>query len=119
MNSEAKNMWSKFIAQLNLEKPIGGDGHKNFLGSIEKYKEVFLRANKEEKINNDPYTNELYLPPFFNACFETHSNFFGQTKEVPMPALIAQQLHAVSRESYELGFKNACILKEGKENDQS
>ncbi len=68
MNVEANEMWEKFIAQLNLENPLGGDeaktyrvkqksqkeakeatpvhsGHKNFLGSIEKYKEIFLRAN--------------------------------------------------------------------------
>lgn len=43
-------MWQRFIDHLNTEEPLGrygDDGHKSFIGSIEKYKRLFITANKD------------------------------------------------------------------------
>lgn len=49
MNS-AEQMWDRFIQHLNEVDPLGKKGevipHKTFLGSVERYKEIFLEANK-------------------------------------------------------------------------
>lgn len=47
MTPEAQ--WDAFIAQLNKDHPVGRDGHKSFLGSIEWYRQVFLKAQTEEQ----------------------------------------------------------------------
>ena len=50
MSSE--EMWDRFIAHLNKVEPLGrlkqGDepvSYKNFLGSIERYKKIYMEAN--------------------------------------------------------------------------
>lgn len=54
-NSSAEKHWENFIDLLNKEDPLFFDKekkeqspHKSFLGSIEKYKTLFLRANSGE-----------------------------------------------------------------------
>jgi hypothetical protein len=49
---DTEQLWDRFIAHLNEVEPLGkyGDGtHKSFIGSIEKYKKIFIDANKENK----------------------------------------------------------------------
>lgn len=43
----AEELWDDFIKQLNEDQPLGKLGeHKAFIGSIEKYRAIFLKANK-------------------------------------------------------------------------
>lgn len=47
----AEELWDEFIRQLNEERPLGKLGeHKAFLGSIEAYRAIFMRANEEHTI---------------------------------------------------------------------
>jgi len=44
----AEDLWDKFMAQLNAERPLGKLGeHRSFLGSVEEYRNIFMRANEE------------------------------------------------------------------------
>ena len=47
LGATPEEMWEKFIARLNEVQPLGKLGtHQAFLGSIEKYKRIYLEANK-------------------------------------------------------------------------
>jgi hypothetical protein len=40
-------MWDDFVKHLNKQQPLGaGKPHQNFLGSIAKYRTVFMEANE-------------------------------------------------------------------------
>lgn len=48
----AEEMWECFIAKLEEMEPLGKAGeeqikHKNFIGSVDKYKRIFMIANKK------------------------------------------------------------------------
>jgi hypothetical protein len=43
-----EQQWHRFIEHLNKTMPLGKDEkHLSFIGSIEKYKKIFLEANKQ------------------------------------------------------------------------
>lgn len=50
MQATPEEMWERFIEQLNAEMPLGSKKeplpHKSFIGSISRYKKIFLDANK-------------------------------------------------------------------------
>ena len=47
LQSTPEEMWAKFILLLNEKQPLrNGLPHKQFIGSIESYKQIFLEANK-------------------------------------------------------------------------
>lgn len=42
-------LWKRFIDHLNETQPLrAGPEHKNFLGSVESYRKVFMEANSNE-----------------------------------------------------------------------
>lgn len=45
----AEELWDDFIKQLNEDRPLGKLGeHKAFIGSIDAYRAIFLKANEHK-----------------------------------------------------------------------
>lgn len=59
MNKKAaKTLWKTFIAHLNKVAPLP-DGHKNFLGSIQKYEAIFLAGVATKEPDKDEVIAKL------------------------------------------------------------
>lgn len=52
MTNTSEEMWERFMELLRVEDPIGPRDepnipHKSFIGGVEKYRAIFIKANTE------------------------------------------------------------------------